>query len=238
MPTVPALSGLLAPGRTVQEIPGGLLSALPEDDQGARYDRKAAVYDRVIGSRIYNRLLWGVERAEYRRFAAEAVAAGDGPFLDAGCGSAVFTAPVYAAADRPLVLSDRSLGMLDRAAERLDGAPATFVQADIFDLPFTERSFETIGCFAMLHVLDDPWRALAALAGRLAPGGRLFASMLVTDRAFGGRYAAALHRTGELGPPRSSADLAQAARELFGEGAEVSRSGSMAWLRATAPAAL
>ena len=89
----------------------------------------------------------------------------------------------------------------------------------------------------MLHVLDDPWAALRSLAACLAPGGRLFASMLVTDRAFGGRYAAALHRTGELGPPRSGADLGQAARELFGDAAEVTRSGSMAWLRATAPAA-
>ena len=235
MPPAPALDGLLAPGRTLREVPGGLLSALSEREQGAPYDRKAAVYDRVIGSGVYNRVVWGVDRAEYRRFAAEAVAAGDGAFLDAGCGSAVFTAPVYASATRPLVLSDRSLGMLDRAAERLDGAPATLLQADIFDLPFAPRSFATIGCFAMLHVLDEPWSALRSLAGCLAPGGRLFASMLVTERSFGRRYAHLLHRAGELGPPRSSADLEAAAREILGD-VEVSRSGSMAWLRASAPA--
>ena len=233
MPSAPALDPLLAPGRTLREVPGGLLSALPVGDQGAPYDRKAAVYDRVIGSRLYNRLLWGVERAEYREFAAEAVASGEGPFLDAGCGSAVFTAPVYESAPRPLVLCDRSLGMLDRAVERLHGAPTTCLQADIFDLPFAPQTFGTIGCFAMLHVLDDPWAALRSLAGCLAPGGRLFASMLVTDRSFGNRYAQLLHRSGELGPPRSSADLQAAAREVFAH-AEVTRSGSMAWLRASA----
>jgi len=38
-----------------------------------------------------------------------------------GCGSAVFTAAAYRTAGRPLVLVDRSLGMLARAAQRLGG---------------------------------------------------------------------------------------------------------------------
>jgi SAM-dependent methyltransferase len=229
----PDIDSLLAPGRTLRAA-GAVLSALPADDEGAHYDRRAAAYDRLIGSRTYNRLAWGTSPSQYADFAAEAVAAGGGPLLDAGCGTATFTAEAYHAADRPLVLVDRSVDMLGRAAARLAGAPAAFVQADLTDLPFSPSCFTTVACFGVLHVLDDPWPALAALRDQVAPGGRLFASMLVADRPVGRAYLAALHRAGEVGPLRRTEQLADAARAVFGASADVRRTGSMAWLRATA----
>ncbi len=57
------------------------------------YDRHAVMYDRVIGSPLYNRLIWRTRTADHTAFAAEAVAAGDG-LLDAGCGTAIFTGDV------------------------------------------------------------------------------------------------------------------------------------------------
>jgi hypothetical protein len=107
---------LLAAGRTLRPAGNGVISALPADDEGAPYDRKAAVYDRVVGARAYNRVVWGTSIAAYREFACEALASGTGPMLHAGCGSAVFTAGVYRRASRPLVLVDRSVGILARAA--------------------------------------------------------------------------------------------------------------------------
>lgn len=198
---------------------------------GAPYDRHAKAYDRLIGNRTYNRMLWGTDVDDYAAFAAEALAAGEGRYLDAGCGTAVFTAPVYRSSPRPLVLADLSAGMLERAAHRLADAPAELVQADLLALPFAPRSFETVACFGVLHVLDDPWPALAALRGQVAPGGRLFASMLVDDRRVGRAYLRVLRRAGEVGPPRSSAELADAARSCFGASASLTRTGSMAWLR-------
>jgi SAM-dependent methyltransferase len=230
-----APDSMLAPGRILRPAGPNLLSALSATDEGAPYDRHAAIYDGLIGTRVYNRLLWGTRPAEYRAFAAEALAAGEGAFLDGGCGTMVFTADRYRDATRPIVAVDRSLGMLSRASERLDGgAPAVLVQADLMDLPFAPGQFETVGCFAMLHVLDDPWAVLSALREQLAPGGRLFASMLVTDRRVGRAYMRVLRRAGEVGPPHSTDDLVAAARGVFGASAEVRRSGSMAWLRATA----
>ncbi len=228
------LDSLLAPGRALRPVGGGIVSALSRPDEGAPFDRRAAVYDRIIGGRAYNRLVWGASIADYERFAAEALAAGDGPFLDAGCGTLVFTAAAYRQASRQLVLVDLSLGMLRRAASRLAGAPASLVQADVLDLPFAPKRFATVACHAMLHVLDEPWAALAALRDQLAPGGRLFASMLVSDRAIGRPLLAALHRAGEVGRPRSTDELAGAACQLFGQSAEVQRRGSMAWVRAAA----
>jgi ubiquinone/menaquinone biosynthesis C-methylase UbiE len=231
------LDSLLAAGRTLRPAGRGVVSALPTDDPGAPYDRKAAVYDRIVGARAYNRVVWGTSTAAYRDLAFDALASGTGPMLDAGCGSAVFTADAYRRASRPLVLVDRSVGMLARASGRLEGAPAALVQADLSDLPFAPGSFTTVACFGTLHVLDDPWSALAALWRQVTPRGQLFASMLITDRALGGAYLRVLQRAGEVGPPRSRAELAAAARQACGDSAAVDRTGSMAWLRARKAAA-
>ena len=224
---------LIAPGIRLRNEGDGVFSAITAGSQAAPYDRHASVYDRLVGSRLYNRAIWGVRTADYSAFAAEALRDGEGPFLDAGCGTAVFTASVYQNAHRPLILVDRSLATLRHAAKRLSDVPATLLQARLECLPFAPRSFETVACFAVLHVLDDPWTALAALREQVAPGGRLFASMLVSDG--GGtsqRYLSMLRRRGEVGPPQRADDLQQAANEIFAQ-AVVSRTGSMAWLRAS-----
>ncbi len=111
------------------------------------------------------------------------------------------------------------------------------MHADPSDLPFAPGSFTTVGCFGTLHIVEDPWWALAALWRQVAPGGRLFASMLITDRALGGVYLRVLERAGEVGQPRSLGELTAAARQAFGGRAAVDRTGSMAWLRARKPAA-
>jgi SAM-dependent methyltransferase len=230
------LDSLLAPGRTLRPARGQVMSAVAAEEDAAAYDRHAALYDRLIGNRLYNRLVWAATPGDYEAFAAEAVAAGDGLFLDAGCGTLVFTAAAYRRAARPLVLVDLSLGMLQRAAGRLGDTSATLLQADLLDLPFSANGFATVACFGTLHVFDDPWAALAALRDQLAPGGRFFASMLVSDRAIGRAYLAAVHRRGEVGPPRRAAELTAAARTVFGTSADVRCTGSMAWLRAVADA--
>lgn len=197
-------------------------------------DRRARLYDRLIGNRLYNRAIWGVDPARYRAFTAEAVASGTGPMLDAGCGTAVFTADVYRAATRPLTLVDQSDGMLARARERLAGTSVDLVRADLFDLPFAPGRFETLGCYGMLHVLGDPGAALVALRPQLQPGGWLFASMLVADRGGISRaYLRALHRRGEVGPPRTAQELHDAAVPLFDD-ISIERIGAMAFLRARA----
>lgn len=227
------IDNLIAPGIKLRDEGDGISSAIAAGSQAAPYDRHASFYDALIGSRLYNRVIWGAPITDYSAFAMEALRDGNGPFLDAGCGTAVFTASVYHNAHRPLVLVDRSLAMLRHAATRLSNVPATLIQARLESLPFSRRSFETVACFAVLHVLDDPWTVLADLREHVAPGGRLFASMLVADGSrTSRRYLSMLHRRGEVGPPRYADDLQHAANEIFTQ-AVVSRTGSMAWLRAS-----
>jgi hypothetical protein len=90
----PDVESLFAPGVTMRSVRGEVLSVLSTGDEGARYDRRAATYDRLIGNPVYNRLAWGTSPGHYASFAAEAPASGSGPLLDAGCGTATFTAAV------------------------------------------------------------------------------------------------------------------------------------------------
>jgi SAM-dependent methyltransferase len=209
----------------------GIWSALPEARGPASYDRSAALYDRLIPSRVYNRLAWSTEPADYVAFAREAVADGDGPLLDAAGGSAVFTADVYWGARRPIVFSDLSLGMLERARTRLGGAEhVTLVQADAADPPFAPGAFPTVACMGALHVFPDPAPVVRALWRLVAPGGRLYLSGLVAETRVGSAYLRLLQRAGEVGPPRTLAELTEVVRQATGAAARLRRRGSMAYL--------
>lgn len=107
------LDDLVPSATTLREARSGIRSALPPNAEGTSYDSRAAAYDRVVGSALYNRLLWGASPERYRASARRAVAAGSGPLLDPGAGSAVFTAGAYADADYS---SPRSLKMCFRSA--------------------------------------------------------------------------------------------------------------------------
>jgi hypothetical protein len=110
-----------------------------------RYDRHASLYDRLVRSRLYNRLAWSTSPAHYTRFAAAAFAESDGPLLELAGGTAAATAALHARSNRPAVLVDLSRAMLERAAERIATHAGTsdelpphvrLVQADLFALPF------------------------------------------------------------------------------------------------------
>lgn len=193
------------------------------------YDRGAATYDAMVSSRLYNRLAWGTEPADYAAFAHEAVDSGEGPLLDVAAGTATATSGAYLASARPVVLTDRSTGMLELAARRLtvDGRPrpdTRFVQADAFALPFPPGGFETVVCLGFLHLVDDIVAFVDGLRAQLRPGGRLFVSSLVAATPFGTRYIRFLHRLGEMATPRTADELA----DLFG--VPVRRRGSMGYL--------
>lgn len=228
------IDNLLQPGRELRSTGDELLCALGPDDRGSPYNRRqAAMYDRVVGSGLHNRLLWGVSPKSYGTFAQAALVAGQGPLLDVGCGSAVFTAAAYRTTERPLVLVDRSLGMLARAAQRLLGrAEVVFVQADLFDLPFLPGQFTTVACHGLLHLFDDVDQVLLALRAQVAPGGSLYVTSLVAETVIGSRGLGLLHRAGEAAVPRRQADLVIAAHATLGDAIQIRREGSMLFLSA------
>lgn len=212
--------------------PTGVVVEGHAPDVGARYDGRAAFYDRLVSSRVYNRLAWSTSPLDYERFAAKAVASSTGPLLDVAAGTATATAAAYRASTRPIVLADRSKDMLVRAARRVarggrvrDGV--RFVHADAFDLPFEPGGFDTVVCFGFLHMVEDAAGLLDRLRAQLRPGGTLFCSSLVAATPVGRRYLSLLHRAGEVAAPRTADELADLC------GAPVLRRGSMAYVEWT-----
>lgn len=233
------LDGFVSSDAELREARPDIVSVLPPDVDGAPYDSRAAAYDRIVGSALYNRLLWGGSPERYRAFARRAVASGDGPLLDAGAGSGVFTAEAYADTDRPLLLVDRSLGMLeaarDRIAELAGGtlpSSIALLQADANDLPLQDGSIDTVLSMGMLHLFDGVAAHVNELGRVLAPGGRLFAMALVAEQWPGRAYLHLLHRAGEVAAPRTFNEMRRAVALGLGEEVDGEREGCMAFLTA------
>jgi SAM-dependent methyltransferase len=223
-------------GRPLRRLDERLFSVLPED-AGARYDGRAAAYDRMIGSRLYNRVAWGTSPAHYRAFARRAVeSAPGGWFLDAGCGTLLLTADAYRAAPgRPLVVLDQSLDMLRRAQARLADARGktpphvAFLQGDLLDLPFRPGAFRTVMSMGMLHLFADAAPLAARLESLLLPDGALHLTSLVEHGRIGDPYLRFLHRRGEVAAPRTAAALESLLRGALRRPLDYSTTGNMAY---------
>lgn len=212
---------------------GVVIESEPGLDSGDRYDGRAAAYDRLIGSELYNRLAWSTSPTDYANFARRAVESANGPLLDVAAGTAIATSAAYRASSRPLVLTDRSRDMLAQASRRIaeNGRVRTgvrFMQADAFHLPFPSGSFDTVLCLGFLHLVEDPADFIDRLRGQLRPGGRLFCSSLVTATRRGSCYLRLLHKAGEIAAPRTADELAALTGRTW------LRRGSMAYLECEA----
>ena len=247
MTTPPAfLTDLLCDSRALRAVDDRVWSVLPAGAPGQRYDGRARAYDAVVGSRLYNRLLWGSSPRAYSAFAARALASGSGPLLDAGCGSLVFTAEVYARAARPIVLVDQSIGMLRAARARLRRATAlrgssrgalddiVLLQGDILQLPCRDASFDAVICMGMLHLFDEARAIVAALSNAARPGGGLFLTSLIAETRIGRRYLSLLHRAGEVAAPRTREQLLLELQSAAVSVSEIATEGSVAFIAARA----
>ena len=209
-------SSLLSNAHAVRELSPGLYTALPRE-AGAAYDRKAFVYDAIVGRSIYHRVFWGTSPSVYSSFARDALHhAGSGTFAEIGCGSLLFTASMYRQPSTPTVLADRSLAMLRRGLARIarfqDSLPAgiTMLHADAGALPFRSGVFSTILSLNLLHVPCDRGRITTEWARTLVPGrGQVFVSALVRSGRWSDAWLKLLHDVGELGPPFTVDELRQ-----------------------------
>jgi SAM-dependent methyltransferase len=216
------LAEVLAPGCEARAVDDDIWSVLPANTPSQPYDGRARLYDQLIGNRIYNRIAWGTAPQDYTAFAQEAAGWGDGPLLDAGCGTLVSTAGVHAQSQRLTILLDLSIDMLRVARDRLHSMSVpramtmVFLQADVRHLPFRDNAFGSLLCPGMLHLFDSVEPIMAELARVADCRARLFASSLVADRWVGRQYLSLLHRAGEVARPRRIADAPEQRRIRFG----------------------
>jgi SAM-dependent methyltransferase len=130
--------------------------------------------------------VWAVGRAYEpyigrwsRKVAAELVAwlgvAGDGVWLDVGCGTGALSQTVLEAADPAMVVGvDPSAGFLAHARARLDGR-ARFAAADARRLPAAAARFDAVVSGLVLNFVPDPGQAVREMARVARPGGRVAA---------------------------------------------------------------
>lgn len=223
--------------RTVEE---GIYSVLPNAPQGHLYDGRAALYDLIVGTRIYNRVMWGASMAHYFAFARQAVASDSaGILLDAGCGSLLFTAQTYLDCQRPILGCDQSLDMLRRAKSRLKKLAGYLpdniflLQAELGDLPFRPASFRTTLCMNVLHHFADAEGLVRGLKTLLLPEGQFYLTSLVKSRRLiGDHYLNALHRRGDLVRPRTAVELETLLTRTFGQSVGCRTEGNMAYATA------
>ena len=235
------IKNVVAEQRTVRLIEDDIYSVLPDISVQHHYDKRAAAYDSVVKTWLYNFVMWGTSPSDYVQFARQALdSSRDGMFLDAGCGSLLFTARIYVNSNRRIVAFDQSLAMLRRARERLRKLSGCvpehirLLQADLSDLPFRRKSFDTVLCLNVLHQFADARALVSGLNELLFDSGNLYlTSLIANNRIIGDWYLEALYRTGEFVRPRSEREL----REVF-VNASFAEKGNMAFVTTNTPALL
>ena len=113
--------------------------------------------------------------AERERAAAALHLCGEQRVLDVACGPGNFTS-FFAGkltGDGFVIGLDNSLPLMERAVSDYSHARAVYMRADPLGLPFDDRTFDAVCCFAALHLVPEPIGVLREMVRVLAPCGRI-----------------------------------------------------------------
>jgi SAM-dependent methyltransferase len=100
---------------------------------------------------------------------------GEQRVLDVACGPGNFTNFLAGqlGGDGFVIGLDNSVPMMERAARDNDRARAVYMRGEAFSLPFNDRAFDVVCCFAALHLMPEPISVLHEMVRVIAPGGRI-----------------------------------------------------------------
>lgn len=196
----------------IRKIESNIYSSL-QHMPATRYDRKARIYEFLVGNFLYNKLMWGTSPGDYVDYAREVLAACEGTVVDVGCGGLVQTSRIYAARPQVTILADISLKMLrigkHRILQQMSALPRhlTFLQADALKLPFYECSIDNVVSFGMLHLFDDKRAFIEEFLRILKKGGTFHVTALTNDRRFSRQYIRFLQGKQEFATAMSSQEI-------------------------------
>lgn len=93
--------------------------------------------------------------------------------LECACGTGLLTLPM-AQKCKKLIATDYSVGMLRQAKKKIANYPNTQVgKANILDLPFKDDEFDVVVAANVIHLLDDPEKAISELKRVCKQNGRI-----------------------------------------------------------------
>jgi SAM-dependent methyltransferase len=120
--------------------------------------------------------LHGISVSAERERAADALhLGGQQRVLDVACGPGNFTSffADQLAGDGFVIGLDSSVPMMERAVRDNSCARAVYMRGNALDLPFNNRAFDAVSCFAALHMVPEPLKVLHEMVRVLSPGGRI-----------------------------------------------------------------
>ena len=130
------------------------------------WDQVAGVYD------VFVNVVNGKTHKVLRRIVADFIDAGD-IVLECACGTGLLSA-VIAGKCRQLTATDFAPKMLKRTEKNCAAYNnVQFMQADILSLDFPDNSFDKVVAGNVIHLLDEPLKALGELNRVCRPGGLL-----------------------------------------------------------------
>ena len=100
--------------------------------------------------------------------------------LEAGSGAGRFTR-ILAEAGAEVVTFDYSTAIDANKANNDTFSNITFLQCDIFDMPFKEGAFERVFCHGVLQHTPDPEQAFYRLSDKVKPGGTISIDIYLKD---------------------------------------------------------
>jgi len=155
------------------------------------WDRVAGVYDifaNVINKKTHDSL---------KKVVARQIGESD-DVLECACGTGLLTA-VIAPRCRSLVATDFSAKMLKRAEKNCAAyGNVTFQKADILSLPFADGTFDTVVAANVIHLLDEPKKAMRELDRVCRSGGTLIVPTYMNQDSEGrtSRFAETVGKAG------------------------------------------
>ena len=155
------------------------------------WDKVAGVYDifvRIINKKTHKMLI----KKTVNLFTDQ------DEVLECACGTGMLSAPV-AGVCRHLTATDFSENMLKRAKKNCrESDNISFTQADIMNLPFEDNSFDKVVAANVIHLHDEPMKALCELRRVCRNGGQLIIPTYI-NRTKGGKTSGFAKTVGKAG---------------------------------------
>ena len=130
------------------------------------WDRVAGVYD--LFTNVYNRKVHTI----LKQVVTEEIRMTD-EVLECACGTGLLT-EVIAPECSSIIASDFSANMLNKTRRKCAAFQnVTYLQADILNLAFPDESFDVVVAANVIHLLDEPYKALTELRRVCKCGGKL-----------------------------------------------------------------
>ena len=116
----------------------------------------------------------------------------DDVVLECACGTGLLTLPM-AQTCKKLIATDYSEGMLRQAKKKVTKYSNTKVgKANILALPFKEGEFDVVVAANVIHLLDEPDKAISELKRVCKPNGRILLPTYINNEKKNSIFAAKL----------------------------------------------